>query len=337
MKTVSLGHGNGGKLSHELINSVFVKSFDNAALTELGDGAKLRLPAMESSGQLAFTTDSFVVSPLFFPGGDIGKLAVTGTINDLAALGAIPLYLSCAMIIEEGFEIDKLRLIAGSMAETARQAGVKIVTGDTKVVPKGAADGLFINTSGIGVLRPEAPKGPQAIEPGDKLLITGSVGDHGISIYAGREGIRFETKLESDCAVLTDLADIAMRTCPEVRVMRDPTRGGLATTVNEFVNGTHYNIELDEKSIPIKCEVAGACELLGFDPLYVANEGKLLLVVPNHYAEKVLEALRSHPLARQSAIIGSVRPGNGKVTLRTVVGGERVLDMLVGEMLPRIC
>jgi hydrogenase expression/formation protein HypE len=278
------------------------------------------------------------VKPAFFPGGDIGKLAVAGTINDLAVMGAKPLYLSCGFIIEEGLEIETLRRVVDSMAKTAENAGVRIVTGDTKVVERGAADKLFINTAGIGSILPNAPKGRDTLRPGDKVILSGSVGDHGIAIYAGREGIQFETDLKSDCAVIYPLVERAMSICSNVRIMRDPTRGGLATTLNEFVTGMNVGMELFEERIPVKEQVQAACELLGFDPLTVANEGKLVLVVPGEASEKVLAALRSHELGRDAAIIGEINEkAPGKVVLRTVVGGHRILDMLVGDMLPRIC
>ncbi|HAR42533.1 MAG TPA: hydrogenase expression/formation protein HypE [Bdellovibrionales bacterium] len=341
---ITLAHGNGGKLTHDLIRSMFVTAFSaealsaealsNDALSELADSARLKLP----EGEIVFTTDSHVVNPLFFPGGDIGKLAVCGTLNDLAVMGAKPLYLSCALIIEEGFETALLKKIIDSMAEAARQNGVRIVTGDTKVVEKGAADKLFINTAGIGVVLPGAPKGLKSFQAGDAVLVSGSLGDHGIAIYAGREGISLQTDLQSDCACIFPLVEIALKICPELRIMRDPTRGGLATTLNEFVQGGRFGIELDERSLPIRDEVRGVCEILGFDPLYVANEGKLVLVLPQTSAPAVLEALKLHPLGRKAAAIGRLTErAPGRVYLKTDIGGERVLDMLVGDMLPRIC
>ena len=334
-KTITLAHGNGGKLTHDLIGKVFVQAFSNPELDDLADSAKLSLP----SGEIVFTTDSHVVSPMFFPGGDIGKLAVCGTVNDLAVMGATPLYLSCGFILEEGIEVEKLERVVQSMAKAARDAGVKIVTGDTKVVEKGAVDGLFVNTSGIGVLLPDSPKGPSSIKPGDAVIISGFLGDHGIAIYAGREGISLQTDLQSDCAAVTPLVMAALEAAQgEMRVMRDPTRGGLATTLNEFVSGRGLGIEIFENSLPVREEVRGVCELLGFDPLYVANEGKLVLVVSADRADTVLAALRKHRLGSDAAVIGKVTErAPGKVFLRTVIGGERVLDMLVGDMLPRIC
>ncbi|OFZ53644.1 MAG: hydrogenase expression/formation protein HypE [Bdellovibrionales bacterium RIFOXYC1_FULL_54_43] len=348
-KKITLAHGNGGKLSHELITRLFVPAFTESAeslnppeanpneasgLQELADSARIIPP----STNLVFTTDSHVVNPIFFPGGDIGKLAVTGTVNDLAVMGAKPLYLTSGFIVEDGFEMADLARIIDSMAKTARECGVRIVAGDTKVVEKGAADRIFINTSGIGVLLPHAPAGAASIRPGDAVIVTGTLGDHGIAIYAGREGINLKTELKSDCAVVSPLVERAMQTCSSIRVMRDPTRGGLATTLNEFTHQRNFGIEVFESRLPVREEVRGVCELLGFDPIYVANEGKLVLIVPPSSAEDVLKALKEHPLGYDSAIIGRVTErAPGRVFLRTVVGGERILDMLIGDMLPRIC
>jgi len=336
-ETITLAHGNGGKLTHQLITSMFANTFDTAELAPLADSACLKIDP-KFAGRIVFTTDSHVVTPIFFPGGDIGKLSVTGTVNDLAVMGAKPLFLSCAFIIEEGFQTAKLKKIVESMAKTASDIGVKIVTGDTKVVEKGSADGLFINTSGIGVMMEGAPKGAASIKPGDAVIISGTIGDHGIAIYSGREGINLESDLKSDCASVAELVDIAMGVCDSIRVMRDPTRGGLATTLNEFTSNQNFGIEVDEEALPIKSQVAATCELLGFDPLYVANEGKLVLVVPKEKASDVLMALRELRIGRDAALIGNVTTrAPGKVYLKTSVGGERILDMLVGDMLPRIC
>ncbi|MCM2323381.1 MAG: hydrogenase expression/formation protein HypE [Oligoflexia bacterium] len=333
-KTITLAHGNGGKLTHELISSLFLPAFRNPALEAGADSALLELPP----GRVVFTTDSHVVTPLFFPGGDIGKLAVNGTVNDLAVMGARPLYLSCGFIIEDGFAFSELERVTRSMAEAAREAGVQIVTGDTKVVEKGAVDGLFVNTSGVGVLRSDAPAGVASIRPGDAVILSGTIGDHGMAIYAGREGIELQTSLQSDCAAITPLVELALSASAGIRVMRDPTRGGLATTLNEFTSRRPFGIELDERALPVREEVRGVCELLGFDPLFVANEGKLVLIASPDSAEAVVEALRGHALGREAAIIGRVTErAPGRVYLRTLVGGERILDMLTGDMLPRIC
>ncbi|OFZ19392.1 MAG: hydrogenase expression/formation protein HypE [Bdellovibrionales bacterium GWB1_55_8] len=334
---ITLAHGNGGKFTHELVERIFVPRFASSELSELADSAILSLPET-ASGKVVFTTDSHVVTPLFFPGGDIGKLAVCGTLNDLAVMGAKPLFLSCGWIIEEGFDIEKLEKIADSMADAARAQGVRVVTGDTKVVERGAADGVYLNTSGIGVLLPGAPLGARSIQAGDAVIVSGSMGDHGIAIYAGREGISLRTELKSDCAAVFPLVELAMKICPDIRVMRDPTRGGLATTLNEFVRGTRLGIQVDESQIPVRPEVKGVCELLGFDPLYVANEGKLVLVVPAERATAVVSAMKAHELGRAACTIGHVTErAPGRVFLRTLVGGDRILDMLAGDMLPRIC
>lgn len=338
-KLITMAHGNGGKLTHDLISELFVPAFSagasNHALVELADSARV---SVEDGNRLVFTTDSHVVTPLFFPGGDIGKLSVTGTANDIAVMGARPLYMSAGFIIEEGFEYNKLERVVRSMAEAARAAGLSVVTGDTKVVERGAADGLFINTSAIGGLRPNAPTGIQSIREGDIVIVSGSLGEHGIAIYSQREGVEFQSPLVSDCAAIYPLVEKVLAVSDRVRVMRDPTRGGLATTVNELVRGSQIGIELEERAILVRDEVQGACELLGFDPLYVANEGKLVLIVAPEDAGRVLAALRSHPLGTEAACIGHVTTRSpGRVFLRTVVGGERILDLLVGEMLPRIC
>ncbi|MGK5085300.1 hydrogenase expression/formation protein HypE [Bdellovibrionota bacterium FG-1] len=340
--TVTLAHGNGGKLTHELISKVFLPAFDSPELREMADSACLA--PFGAQDRLVFTTDSHVVTPLFFPGGDIGKLSVTGTLNDLAVMGARPLYLSVGFIIEEGFPLSELKRVVASMAQAAQEGGVRIVTGDTKVVEKGAADGLFINTSGIGVLlegSPHLKTKPPIFEEGDAVILSGSLGDHGIAVYSKRKGIDFKTDLQSDCAQVFPLVKAALAVCPDIRNMRDPTRGGLATTLNEFVVGQvgqPVGLELFEAKIPLKNEVKGACELLGFDPLYLANEGKLVLVVPEAYATRVCDALKEFPIGRETSIVGRITQQTpGKVLLRTQVGGSRILDMLSGEMLPRIC
>jgi hydrogenase expression/formation protein HypE len=333
-KTITLAHGNGGKYSHEIISSLFVKAFDNSALTELTDAALISA----DHAKLAFTTDSHVVSPIFFPGGDIGKLAVSGTINDLAVMGAKPLYLSCGFIIEEGFGIDDLQRIVQSMSNTANEIGVKIVTGDTKVVEKGAADGIFINTSGIGVMLENAPQGIATVQVGDAVILSGSLGDHGISIYAEREKLLLRSPLESDCAIVLSLVEAAIDICHSIRIMRDPTRGGLATTLNEFVMGRAFGIEINEEAIPVKEPVQAVCEMLGFDPLYIANEGKVVMIVPSDSADDVVCALQEKPMGKSAKVIGQVTDRfKGKVCMKTLVGGERIIDMLIDDPFPRIC
>ncbi|MCL6430735.1 MAG: hydrogenase expression/formation protein HypE [Anaerolineae bacterium] len=333
--TILLAHGSGGQLSHDLVAEVFVASFANPMLGRLEDSAVL---ANLGSGRLAFTTDSYVVRPLFFPGGDIGRLAVCGTINDLAMSGAQPRYLSAAFVIEEGLPIADLRRIARSMAETAREAGVAIVTGDTKVVERGHGDGCFITTAGIGVIPDGVDVSAAGAWPGDAVLVSGTVGDHGMAIMSQREGLRFEAEIVSDVAPLHTLVRAMLEVCPEVHCLRDPTRGGLATTLNELAGQSGVEIVIEEARIPIRPAVQSLCELLGIDPLYVANEGKLVAIVPEEAAGQVLAAMRAHPLGRDAAIIGRVRSGRaGRVSLRTTLGAHRILDMMVGELLPRIC
>jgi hydrogenase expression/formation protein HypE len=332
--TVLLGHGSGGKLSAELIRDIFLPAFDNPALARLNDQAIVNV----NGTRLAFTTDSFVVKPLFFPGGDIGSLAVHGTINDLAVGGAKPLFLSAAFIIEEGLPIETLRKVVSSLQRAAEDAGVCVVTGDTKVVEKGSGDGLFINTSGIGVVSPGVELSADQAQPGDKVLVSGSLGDHGIAILAQREGLEFETTIESDSAALHMLVDSLLQTGASFRCFRDPTRGGLSSTLNEIAAQSRVGIELEERAIPVREEVRGACEMLGLDPLYVANEGKLVAIVKGDDAQKALEGMRKHELGRAGQIIGTVTGSHpGMVTLRTVLGTTRVVDMLAGDQLPRIC
>ncbi|MGQ3685493.1 MAG: hydrogenase expression/formation protein HypE [Candidatus Loosdrechtia sp.] len=331
---ILLSHGSGGKLSYQLTQEMFLKAFDNEFLSPLNDQAIFDL----SASRLAFTTDSFVVSPIFFPGGDIGKLSVCGTINDLAVGGAEPVYLSASFIIEEGILIQELRIIVDSMARTARQTGVKIITGDTKVVEKGKGDKLFINTSGIGIIRNDRTFSPHLIRPGDMILVSGSMGDHGIAILCHREGIQMEVPVESDCAPLYNLVHDMVSQSDGIRAMRDPTRGGLATTLNELAISSNYGMIIKEDLIPVKEEVRGACEILGFDPLYLANEGKLIVIASQESATAVLEIMKKNPLGRDAALIGTVvdKP-QGKVLLETAIGNKRFLDMLSGEQLPRIC
>ncbi|HEX2116329.1 MAG TPA: hydrogenase expression/formation protein HypE [Alphaproteobacteria bacterium] len=336
---VTLAHGAGGRAMKDLIDDVFIASFDGASRTPLEDQARFDIAALAAKGdRLAFTTDAFVVDPLFFPGDDIGKLAVCGTINDLAVGGAVPLYLSCAVIVEEGTPVDLLRRVAQSMAQTAAEAGVQIVTGDTKVVNKGACDKLFITTSGIGVIRLGVQLGVQQARPGDAVLVNGVLGDHGAAILEARGELALRSPITSDCGALHDLVDVLLAAAPGVRCLRDATRGGAATVFNEIAEASATGIEIDERSLPIRGEVRAFCEILGLDPLYLANEGKLVAIVPDDQSDAALAALRAHPLGRHAAIVGRVTDGEaGRVTVRTVSSGRRVLDMLVGDQLPRIC
>lgn len=336
--TVTLAHGGGGKAMHDLIDDVFLEAFDQS-LAPLEDQARFQLADLAIHGdRLAFTTDSYVVKPLDFPGGNIGKLAICGTINDLAVGGAIPLYLSCAVIVEEGLPIDTLRQVAHTMAVTARDAGVKVVTGDTKVVERGACDKLFINTSGVGVIRKGINLGIDHAQVGDVILVNGLLGDHGAAILNARGDMALTTPIESDCAALHTLIDTLLAAVPETRFLRDATRGGLATVLNEIAEASQVGIEIVEECTPIRAEVKGFCEILGLDPLYLANEGKLVCVVPGAHAKTALAALKSHPLGTGAAIIGDVTEHRaGRVVMKTVFGGRRIVDMLVGEQLPRIC
>jgi hydrogenase expression/formation protein HypE len=337
---ILLGHGGGGELTAELIQRVFLPGLGNAVLGALEDQATVDLGGDNgaSTPRIAFTTDSFVVRPLFFPGGDIGRLAVHGTVNDLAVGGARPLFLAAAFILEEGLSLADLQRIVGSMRDACDLAGVTLVTGDTKVVDRGKGDGVYITTSGIGLVPEGRELSIHAACPGDRILVSGTLGDHGIAIMSVREGLEFETVLESDTAPLFSLAETILRACPRTRCMRDPTRGGLASALNELATASRVGVELDEASIPLRPEVRGACEILGFDPLYVANEGKLIAVVPAEDAQAVLSAMRAHPLGNNAALIGEVVEAHvGLVTARSSVGGERVVSMLSGEQLPRIC
>lgn len=334
---IILSHGSGGKATHNLVEGLFGPAFANPLLERMDDFASFVVAG--SQARLAFTTDSYVVSPLFFPGGNIGSLAVHGTVNDLAMAGARPLYLSAGFILEEGFPIADLRRIVETMAEAAAAAGVAIVAGDTKVVQRGKADGVFINTAGVGLIEASWPIGQSEARPGDKVLLSGPVGDHGIAIMLAREGLDLECDIRSDTAPLHGLAAALLGAAgPGLRCMKDPTRGGVATTLNEIALASETAIALDEAAIPVRPEVRGACEILGLDPLTIANEGKLLAVVAADVAEAALEAMRAHPLGRDAALIGEVlaEPA-AMVFLRTDIGGTRVLDMLVGDPLPRIC
>jgi hydrogenase expression/formation protein HypE len=330
---ILLAHGSGGKLAHDLVEKSFVKTLANPLLARLDDSAVFNL-----SGRLAFTTDSYVVSPIFFPGGDIGKLAVCGTVNDLAMSGARPLYLSLAFIIEEGLSLKELEKIVDSVQKAAVEAGVKIITGDTKVVPRGSADRLFINTAGVGLIPEGVDITGDKARPGDKVILIGAIGDHGIAVISQREGLSFATKLKSDCAPLGGLVAEMLNASPNIRCLRDPTRGGLATTLNELAKQSKVSIRIEEKAIPVREEVLGACEMLGFDPLYVANEGKLVAIVPPEDADKILKAMKKNKYAKEAAIIGEVvAEPPGRVVMKTVMGGHRIVDMLVGDLLPRIC
>ncbi|MGJ0504527.1 MAG: hydrogenase expression/formation protein HypE [Methylocystis sp.] len=337
--TVTLAHGGGGKAMKDLIDDVFVEAFDNPLLAPLDDQARIDLLDLTQYGdRLAFTTDSFVIDPLVFPGGDIGKLAVCGTVNDLAVGGALPLYLSCAVIVEEGVSIDLLRRIARSMAATALEAGVMIVTGDTKVVNKGACDRMFITTTGVGVVAAGVELGAHRARLGDVVLVNGLLGDHGAAILGARGDMALQSAIESDCAPLQGLVASLLEAAPNTRFIRDPTRGGIATVLNEIAEAAQVAIEIDETATPLRDEVRGFCEILGLDPLYLANEGKIVAITPPDEAEQAVEAMRAHPLGRQAATIGAVVAGEpGRVTMRTIFGGRRIVDMLVGEQLPRIC
>lgn len=330
---ILLDYGSGGKASQRLISELFLRHFDNPVLARMDDAAFLDI-----QGPLAMSTDSFVVDPVFFPGGNIGSLAVHGTVNDVAMLGARPLYLSCAFILEEGFELEKLERIVQAMGQAARDAGVSIVTGDTKVVPRGMADKIFINTTGVGtMLVAEHPSGHRAA-PGDAVLVSGTMGDHGLAILAQREGLAFETPVLSDSAALNGLTERLLLEVGDIHVLRDPTRGGLATTLNEIAGQSGVGIELDEGAIPVAPAVRSGCAFLGLDPLYLANEGKLICILPEARAEAALALLRAEPKGTGAQRVGTVVAANpGKVVLRTALGGKRLLNMLEGEQLPRIC
>ncbi|MGD9647607.1 MAG: hydrogenase expression/formation protein HypE [Pirellulales bacterium] len=341
---VLLGHGSGGKLSAELLQQVFLPAWNSATLAALEDQATcdFGITAAAANGhathRLAFTTDSFVVRPLFFPGGDIGKLAVHGTINDLAVGGAIPKYLSAAFILEEGLPMTDLRRIVESMRRACDEAQVELVTGDTKVVDRGKGDGAYITTSGIGLVPRDRRLSIHAAQPGDRILVSGTIGDHGIAIMSVREGIEFETILESDTAPLNGLTEVMLGCCPTIRCMRDPTRGGLASALNELAAASGVGVRLHEAALPVRGEVRAACEMLGLDPLYVANEGKLIAVVPREYSAAVLRTMQAHPLGRNAVELGEVVSDHaGLVVLNTLIGGQRVVSMLSGEQLPRIC
>jgi hydrogenase expression/formation protein HypE len=331
---ILLAHGGGGSLSHQLISKLFLPQFNNDILNTLHDSAILNI----GDKKVAFTTDSYVIQPIFFPGGDIGSLAVHGTINDLSVAGAKPLYISTSFILEEGFELENLWRIVQSMNEAARKAGVQIVTGDTKVVEHGKGDKIFINTSGIGVIDKGVNIAPCNCQEGDLIIINGSIADHGIAIMSAREGLAFETQLVSDSASLNDLIQSILSVSNQVHVMRDPTRGGVASTLKEIATAAKVGIEIVEKEIPIKEEVKGACEILGLDPLYIANEGKVILFVEAEAGNKILNTMHSHPLGKDARVIGRVTSEHpGTVLLNTIIGSKRIVEMITGEQLPRIC
>lgn len=334
-EVVTLAHGAGGKSSAALVDAVFLEAFRNAELEQLGDGALLTLPSGE---RVVFSTDSFVVSPRRFPGGSIGHLAVHGTVNDLAVSGARPRWLSVAFVIEEGMPIAELREIAADMAAAASAAGVELVTGDTKVVPKGAADGVYITTSGVGIVPAGRELSATLVQPGDRVVVSGTIGDHGMSVMMARGNLDIEADIASDTAPVHELVEAMLAAAPDTRWMRDPTRGGLGTICNELAQDSGHAVILDEDSLPVAPMVQGACDILGIDPLYVANEGKFLAVVPAADAEAAVTALRAHPLGASAAVIGEIAAEpEGVVALRTAFGGTRIVDMLVGDPLPRIC
>jgi len=331
---ILLAHGSGGKLSHDLIQKLFLPLFFNPLLEPLDDSAEIP----NQKERLAFTTDSYVVNPIFFPGGDIGKLAVCGTVNDLSMKGASPSYLSLSFIIEEGFSIELLKKIISSVHSTAEEARVKIVTGDTKVVEHGAADQVFINTAGIGWIKDGVHLSGKNAKPGDSILLSGCLGDHEMAVLSQREGFQFQEALKSDCAPLNDLAGKMLDVCPTIRCMRDPTRGGLATTLNEIASMSNVGMVIEEEKIPIRESVRGISELLGLDPLYLANEGKLICICPSDAKDHLLTVMRNHPLGKDAQVIGKVTEANQKkVILHTQIGGHRILDMLTGSQYPRIC
>lgn len=337
---IVMGHGSGGQLMNELIEHLFAPAFaDTDQPGILSDAAVLDVPeALTNGNRLAFSADSFVVSPAVFPGGDIGSLAIHGTVNDLAMVGARPLYLSASFILEEGLPIDTLGQIVQSMAAAARSAGIRVVTGDTKVVEHGHGDGLYINTNGVGVIPSGVDPTPSRITPGDVLLVNGPLGDHGVAIMSRRAGLQFETEIVSDSAPLNGLVAGMLQACPDIHTMRDLTRGGLAAAANELARDAGVGFEIDEPAVPVQPAVASACEMLGLDPLHVANEGKLLAVIPTEAVEAVLTVMRDHPLGRPAAVIGQVTEAHsGVVVGRTSIGGKRVIDLPAGELLPRIC
>lgn len=339
-KVITLAHGGGGKAMRDLIDDVFVDAFSNPALNTLEDQARFNLSDLAKYGdRLAMTTDSYVIDPIFFPGGDIGKISICGTVNDLAVGGATPLYLTCGVIIEEGMAVEELRKIVKSMADTARDAGVMIVTGDTKVVEKGSCDKIFINTAGVGIIHEKYQLGANKAQGNDHILVNGYLGDHGAAILDARGDMNLSTKIESDCAPLQDLIKTLLDAAPNTRFIRDATRGGIASVLNEIAESSECGIEIQEEATPIRGEVKGFCEILGLDPLYLANEGKLVAVVPDDEHQAALDAMRAHPLGGDAADIGKILENGraGRVHMQTSFGGKRIVDMLIGEQLPRIC
>ncbi len=331
---IIMGHGGGGKLSAELIEHLFLPTFAEAGAVDMGDAALITVGGM----RLAYSTDSFVVRPLFFPGGNIGELAVNGTVNDIAMRGAQPLFLSAGFILEEGMPLDRLAAIAGSMGAAARRAGVKLVAGDTKVVDRGHGDGVYINTSGFGIIPEGVDIGPTRAQPGDVIIVSGTIGDHGIAILSVREGLEFGAPIQSDTAPLNGLVADMLDETRNIHVLRDPTRGGVASALNEIARASQVGMLIDERKLPVQDAVRAACELLGMDPIYVANEGKLIAIAPPADADRLLARMRAHPQGRQAAIIGHVTADHpGIVAARTGIGGTRIVDMMVGEQLPRIC
>ena len=333
-QTVSLDHGSGGRASHELVEKVFLPKLGNVLLDTLEDSTVFEIHA----SKLAVSTDSYTVDPIFFPGGDIGSLAIHGTVNDVTMRGADPLYLTVGFILEEGFPIRDLERILTSMSEAAKTAGVQIVAGDTKVVDRGSADKIFINTAGFGIVRPDVDISGKNAEVGDAVIVSGTVGDHGVTVLSRREGLTFEAPIESDSAPLNGLVSDMLAVSSHIHTLRDPTRGGLATTLNEIAIQSRVGIELVENHIPLQEGVEGACEMLGLDPLYLANEGKLIAFVAPQDADKLVDTMQKNPYGRKTAIIGTVVSENpGRVFMKTAIGGTRILDMLAGEQLPRIC
>lgn len=333
-KQIMMAHGGGGKLSQQLIQKMFLPQFKNELLEQLHDGVIFPV----NGTRLAFSTDSYVVNPIFFPGGDIGKLAVNGTVNDLSMCGAKPLYLSVAFIIEEGLSMDELWRIVLSMQEATNDTGVLLITGDTKVVDRGKGDKIFINTSGVGIVEDGININPKNAKVGDKIILSGSIAEHGIAIMSMREGLEFDSPIKSDCAALNGLVSTMFEVSKNIHVLRDPTRGGVASSLNEIAQQAKAGISIDENSIPVSEEVKGACEILGLDPLYVANEGKLIAFVPEKEAIKILSAMRAHPLGKNSCIIGEVVAEHpGSVVMQSSIHGTRIVDMITGEQLPRIC
>ena len=333
MERIKLDHGSGGKLSQQLMEDIILPAFGNPLLNELHDGAVLSL-----NGKTAFTTDSYVVKPLFFPGGNIGKLSVCGTVNDLAMTGAVPKYLSVGMILEEGFLIADLKKIVASMKVAAEEAGVIIVTGDTKVVDKGAAEGIYINTAGIGEIIENTQISPRRVRPGDVVILSGCIGDHAATIMAGRHDLVLPDSIQSDCAPLSGLVASMLKQVPEISVLRDPTRGGVAATLNEIAGQAGCGILLQEDAIPVRPEVRGVCDILGFDPLYLANEGKFLCFVEEKFSQQLLALMQAHPYGKDAAVIGRVTDDNkGQVGMKTSIGGIRLVDMPLGIQVPRIC